>query len=239
MIGRSAQPPRSPRHATVVALASAALVLSTLGDARAARAQPLPFPPVPEPTATDTPGPGVRIDPLADTPFRGERLSKLVLATPGVARDDSRGAEGKLYVTVNAGAKKPLVGGRHGVGRGYVAFDAITAGHTSDGDWLLAIPVRADEGGAFVVLVYRSAGGPATFVSTLDAQDGGLEVAFHDGSLFASAPVYAKNDDRCCPSRKSVSRLTYNAVSGGLVEVSSQTVEVTRPVGSSPSPERR
>jgi hypothetical protein len=153
-----------------------------------------------------------------DTFFSAVDIRSLVLRTPGVTRDAGHSLGDSIYVDV--------VGQRGG----FVHPERVSGGKTIDGDWLLAVPLDSGgAGGAYTALVYHSTGGAPEYVAVVNAKRGGLDVSVHDGHLFVTAPVWRKGDLDCCPSVKVVKRMLYSANADGLIEVSLQKVDLSKP----------
>jgi hypothetical protein len=162
------------------------------------------------------------------SPFATLDLTHLVLTTPGVTRDPLISIGTRAYVKVE--------GMKHG---GYIRADLATSGQTIDGDWLLAIPLDTErDGRIYTALVYRSTGGAPDYIAAVDSKAGTLAVSVHDGHLFVTAPLYAKKDLPCCPSYKVVERVLYSVATGGLISVTRQTIDLSKPPAS-PSPSAR
>lgn len=161
-------------------------------------------------------------------PFAGVDVVRLVLGTPGVARNATLSTASSVYVNLD--------GTPYG---GVIAPAHASSGQTIDGDWLLAVPLETNTPDrAYVALVYRSTGGAPEYVAAVDSKRGQLEVSVHDGHLFVTAPLYARRDLPCCPSAKVVERLLYSAAVDGLISVTRQTINLSKPP-SPPSPAAR
>jgi hypothetical protein len=157
-------------------------------------------------------------------PFAGVDVVRLVLNTPGVSRNAALSTGTSVYVTID--------GTPYG---GVIAPGRATSGQTIDGDWLLAVPLETSTPErAYVALVYRSTGGVPEYVAAVDSKRGQLEVSVHDGHLFVTAPLYARRDLPCCPSAKVVERLLYSAAVDGLISVTRQTINLSKPPASPP-----
>jgi hypothetical protein len=158
-------------------------------------------------------------------PFAGRDVVKLVLTTPGIARDASLSTEKSVWVNVE--------GQKSG---GFIRADRATSGQTIDGDWLLAVPLDTGKPtGAYVALVYRSAGGAPDYLAAVDSKRGLLRVAVRDGHLFVTAPLFSKGDSPCCPSAEVVERMLYSPGTTGLIVVTTQRVNLSKaPASSSP-----
>jgi hypothetical protein len=161
------------------------------------------------------------------SPFANLDLTHLVVTTPGVTRDGALTTGSKIYVNV--------ADMKYG---GFVRVDRATSGQTIDGDWLLAVPLDTERNGRiYTALVYRSTGGAPEYVGAVDSKAGTLEVSVHDGHLFVTAPLYAKKDLPCCPSYKVVERILYSTATGGLIQVTRQTIDLGQTLATpSPSP---
>jgi len=162
----------------------------------------------------------------AAVPFAGTDFVRLVLQTPAVTRNMEKSTPDRSWFDL----EDSKLGGA-------LRADLATLGQTVDGDWLLAIPL--DQGGQLGVhsaLVYRWAAAGADFVGTVDAKGGGLAVAVRDGHLFASAPLFGKRDLPCCPGARLVKRILYSPGVAGLIEVTSEKVDLTRPPAATASP---
>ena len=152
-------------------------------------------------------------------PFAGLDVVKLVLTTPGVARDPSLSSEKSVWVNVD--------GQKSG---GFIRADQATSGQTIDGDWLLAVPLDTGKPtGAYVALVYRSTGGAPDYLAAVDSKRGFLRVAVRDGHLFATAPLFSKGDLPCCPRAEVVERMLYSPGTTGLIVVTTQRVNLKPP----------
>jgi hypothetical protein len=155
-------------------------------------------------------------------PFAGLDVVRLVLTTPGVARDASLSTEKSVWVNVE--------GQKSG---GFIRADQATSGQTIDGDWLLAVPLDTGKPtGAYVALVYRSTGGAPDYLAAVDSKHGYLRVAVRDGHLFVTAPLFSKRDLPCCPSAEVVERMLYSPGTTGLIVVTTQRVNLSK----APSP---
>lgn len=153
------------------------------------------------------------------SPFASVDLTHLVLTTPGVTRDRELTTGTKIYVNVEDM--------KYG---GFIRADLATSGQTIDGDWLLAIPLDTERNGRiYTALVYRSTGGAPEYVAAVDSKAGTLVVAVHDGHLFVTAPLYARKDLPCCPSFRVVERVLYSTTTGGLISVTRQTIDLSKP----------
>jgi len=152
-------------------------------------------------------------------PFAGLDVVKLVLTTPGVARDASLSTEKSVWVNVE--------GQKSG---GFIRGDQATSGLTIDGDWLLAVPLDTGKPtGAYVALVYRSTGGAPDYVAAVDSKRGFLRVSVRNGHLFVTAPLFSKRDPPCCPSAEVVERMLYSPGTSGLIVVTTQRVNLSKP----------
>jgi hypothetical protein len=155
-------------------------------------------------------------------PFANVDVLKLALVTPGVSRDEARSTPTSVWVNVEG---QPT--------GGFVRADLASGGQTIDGDWLLAVPLDTGKAGAaFVALVYRSTGGAPEYVAALDSKHGLLRVAVRDGHLFVTAPLFSKRDLPCCPGAEVVERILYSPGIDGLIVVTTQRVNLSKP----PSP---
>jgi len=165
---------------------------------------------------------GIPADAAPAGPFASIDVLKLALVTPGVSRDPALSTPQALWVNV---AGQPS--------GGFVRADLATSGQTIDGDWLLAVPLDSGKaGGAFVALVYRSTGGAPEYLAALESKRGLLRVAVRDGHLFVTAPLFSKRDLPCCPSAEVVERMLYSPGVDGLIVVTTQRVNLSKP----PSP---
>ncbi|MBC5811064.1 MAG: hypothetical protein GIW95_09500, partial [Candidatus Eremiobacteraeota bacterium] len=152
------------------------------------------------------------------TPFAGTDVLRLVLQTPVVTRNPAKSADDRIWVDL----ENSKLGGA-------VRSDLATSGKTIDDDWLLAVPLdQSGLLGVHAALVYRWTGSGAAFVGSVDAKGGGLTVAVRDGHLFASVPLYGKRDSLCCPGARMVKRILYSPTVEGLIEVTSEKVDLTR-----------
>lgn len=159
-------------------------------------------------------------------PFEHVDVVRLVLNTPGVARDASQSSSGHIYVNVE--------GMKFG---GFIRPEEATSGQTIEGDWLLAVPLDTGKPvGAYTALVYRSTGAAPDYIAAVDSKRGMLAVSVHDGHLFITAPLFGKHDLPCCPSAKVVQRMLYSKGIDGLIVVTTEKIDLSKRRQPSPKP---
>jgi hypothetical protein len=110
---------------------------------------------------------------------------------------------------------------------GYLVPEGSNDGKTSDGTYVLAVPLDSGgSGGIFTQILFAGRNpGALAYVGYIDS-GGHLDVQIRDGAIVADMPYYGDDSPNCCPKQHTVQ--TYAVRNGTLVKLSEKRAPISK-----------